>query len=1143
MRDWTETSFIDIAVRDGVREAMLEGKAVLVADRDTGDVRFANGTGAALFDLDVVGIQPEPEGPAPVAIRQLRGVLVSLGAEPRNALVRISDGLASRLVQADVAPLDLPFLAGRHALVTLALAAEGPLSSMLDGLEEEATGAAILDAAGRVLASGPQFAGMDIPDHLRQALAAETRNEDDRLVKRIVTAPSGPVAAGVGRLSDLPERYLLLVVALAEGAAGERDDSGDHAAGTAMRHSDTLVPGSADEAPNGTAGIDSPLTDDRGLTGESTGLADEPDAADDTEELIEAGVVEPEVPFAGADLSSGPIRFVWKTDSDGMFVDVSPEFARAVGPNAADIIGRTFDDVARVFDMDGDGEISAALRRRDTWSGKSVLWPVQGTDLRVPVDLAALPYYNRERAFEGYRGFGIARMADAVVDPAETGLILAGPGPSARTSPALSDMPEDDTETHGMTVEPDVADMPDEPEAQTGPAPLADEPPVFASARITPLRRESDRVVPFGRRTTGVPPLSESEADAFRRIGSALGAEPDGTDDADAGLPETGEDVPATWTEAGDGPEEDFTGHHSGQGHAEDDDAVQGLHEDLSDPGDPSGDDLADLAALDGAGPPDEAARDDIFGIERDVEPRDLIEVATRDDDGATPALRHALAPAALDSLPLPILIVRGEQPVYANAAFHAMSGDSDLEALADRGLDALFDGPALEASGAADTAEASLVTLTDAFGEPITARVHLQRVPFEDGNALMFAFEPRAAELPGVPVAPAAGVVEAEATTTGVPDADARVAELAAILDSATDGVVVLSEDGTIRSLNGSASALFGYASEEIVGKSFSYLFAHESQRAAMDYLHGLSNNGVASVLNEGREVLGRERRGGFLPLFMTLGRLPASKGFCAVMRDITAWKQTEQALMDARRQAESASNTKSEFLAKISHEIRTPLNAIIGFSELMTDERFGPVGNQRYREYLTDINKSGRLVLELVNDLLDISKIEAGKQELEFESVPLNDTIAETIAMVQPQANRNQLIVRSNLETNVPPVVADLRSIKQIVLNLLSNAIRFTHPGGQVIVSTSYMANGSVVLRVRDTGIGMNDKELQSAMQPFQQVSPAVSRRNDGTGLGLPLTKALVEANRAEFSIQSEPGQGTRVDIVFPPARVLAS
>src|SRR5690606_22954149 len=186
----------------------------------------------------------------------------------------------------------------------------------------------------------------------------------------------------------------------------------------------------------------------------------------------------------------------------------------------------------------------------------------------------------------------------------------------------------------------------------------------------------------------------------------------------------------------------------------------------------------------------------------------------------------------------------------------------------------------------------------------------------------------------------------------------------------------------------------------EEIAGRPFETLFAMESQRAARDYLAGLSENGVASVLNDGREVIGREAQGRFIPLFMTMGRLPGAGGYCAVMRDITQWKRAEEQLTQARSQAERASSQKTDFLARVSHEIRTPLNAIIGFSELMIDERFGPVSNERYRGYLRDINKSGNHVLDLVNDLLDISKIEAGEQEMSYEAVSLNDTLGEAVA-----------------------------------------------------------------------------------------------------------------------------------------------
>src|SRR5690606_28718766 len=226
----------------------------------------------------------------------------------------------------------------------------------------------------------------------------------------------------------------------------------------------------------------------------------------------------------------------------------------------------------------------------------------------------------------------------------------------------------------------------------------------------------------------------------------------------------------------------------------------------------------------------------------------------------------------------------------------------------------------------------------------------------------------------------------------------------------------------------------------EEIAGRPFETLFAMESQRAARDYLTGLAENGVASVLNDGREVIGREAQGRFIPLFMTIGRLPGDNGFCAVLRDISQWKRAEEELTQARTQAERASSQMTEFLARVSHEIRTPLNAIIGFSELMMDEKFGPIGSDRYRDYLRDINRSGNHVLDLVNDLLDISKIEAGEQEMDYQAVSLNDALAESVAMMQPQANRERVIIRSSLASNLPEVVADLRSVRQIALNLLS-------------------------------------------------------------------------------------------------------
>jgi PAS domain S-box-containing protein len=373
-----------------------------------------------------------------------------------------------------------------------------------------------------------------------------------------------------------------------------------------------------------------------------------------------------------------------------------------------------------------------------------------------------------------------------------------------------------------------------------------------------------------------------------------------------------------------------------------------------------------------------------------------------------------------------------------------------------------------------------------------------------------------------------------------GMHDAKAELRELRSILDTVTDGVVMLDRDGHVISVNRSAETLFGYQSRELAGLPISGLFAPESQRIAFDYLESV---GAGHPPDEGREVIGRLRKGGLVPLFMTMGRInDGTDKTVVVFRDITAWKKVEADLINAKRQAERASSAKSEFLAKVSHEIRTPLNAIIGFSEVMMEERFGPIDNERYKQYLKDIHTSGGHLVSLLNDLLDLSKIEAGKLELNFASVDLNELTQQCVALMQPQANRERVIIRTALSPALQPVVADARSIRQIVLNLLSNSIKFTGAGGQIIVSTAANDLGEAVLRVRDTGVGMSEKEIAIALEPFRQLATSARWGSGGTGLGLPLTKALVEANRATFSIKSAVNAGTLVEVAFPGARLAA-
>jgi signal transduction histidine kinase len=241
---------------------------------------------------------------------------------------------------------------------------------------------------------------------------------------------------------------------------------------------------------------------------------------------------------------------------------------------------------------------------------------------------------------------------------------------------------------------------------------------------------------------------------------------------------------------------------------------------------------------------------------------------------------------------------------------------------------------------------------------------------------------------------------------------------------------------------------------------------------------------------------------------------------------------------LTELRARSRQLAAGQLDFLAKVSHEVRTPLNSIIGFAELMLHERFGPIGNTRYKGYAEDIHQSGLYALSLLNDLLDISKIEAGKFELDFTSVDVAEVVESCVDSLQPLAKRTRIVLRTSFADDLPLVLADPRRLRQILLNLLTNAIKFTREGGQVIVSGT-MVGRELRLRVHDSGVGMSEDDITYAMQPFHQLDTS-PRHQSGTGLGLPLTKALTDAIRARLEIKSEPGVGTSADIIFPKERI---
>ncbi|MBI3451761.1 MAG: PAS-domain containing protein [Rhodospirillales bacterium] len=263
---------------------------------------------------------------------------------------------------------------------------------------------------------------------------------------------------------------------------------------------------------------------------------------------------------------------------------------------------------------------------------------------------------------------------------------------------------------------------------------------------------------------------------------------------------------------------------------------------------------------------------------------------------------------------------------------------------------------------------------------------------------------------------------------------------------------------------------------------------------------------------------------------------------GSVATHTDVTERENTAEALRSAKEVAELADRAKSEFLANMSHELRTPLNAIIGFSEIMCSELYGKLGDPRYAEYVRDIRDSGGHLLELINDILDLSKIEAGKSTLHEEDVDIARLLTVSTRLVRDRARIAGVGMETELAADLPAVRADEIKLKQIVLNLLSNAIKFSPSGGRITIHAGIEPSGKLEIAITDTGVGMRAEDIPIAMMPFRQVDSSLARRHEGTGLGLPLAKGLVEMHDGELAIESTPGRGTTVTIRLPAHRVRA-
>ena len=862
-----------------------------------------------------------------------------------------------------------------------------------------------------------------------------------------------------------------------------------------------------------------------------------------------------EKPPHAASPPSPNARFLWTLDEEGRFGAPHPLLVAAVGTNAPER-GESLEAFFRRVAMHGGDELARVVGEQETFSRVTLEWPLSGLDRRRLIALSSAPMFGRQREFLGYRGFGVlGEEIDAVAMPKDNlSAELAAEDRSAL--PAVFEPEPQAPESAARPVE----SSPEFARTNGSVAPSFLDADGIGAARTKSF--EPERPWPTSEpepevqspENVGEPVarnLELSPADATNALPPEASFEAGGPKPASALTKVTNSDAPEVETAQPSPPERTAAIYVLRHPSAASSNivpirpgALNSLAREIA-PSFPAEsvelsrserDAFREIArALVGRAPAwrddssdERAGADTRREVQNDTSAEELTD--RRGDAGAARGADgdevRRNAGAVLDRLPVGALVARDGQALYANRTLLELIGYRDFaEFQAANALSMMFRD---RDPRAMTTEDVGPVAIVRADGQILSVDGHAQVIAWDGAPATLIALR-RSLE---AELRARLRVAESEAAIPG----GLASSDLQTMLDRASDGAVTLDLAGRILSLNEPAERLFGYQQNEIAGESLLMLLAPQSHPEATARLKSLSQGGEAEGVFRPLQVVGRDRAGVSIPLALTLARIGPSEApqFCALVRDLSRERDTERRLIAAREAAEAASAAKTDFLAQVSHEIRTPLHAILGFSEVMLEERFGPVGNERYKDYIKDIHASGCHVISLADDLLDLSKIEAGKLELAFASVDANSVIRECVSLMQPQAARERVIMRVSLHDRLPRVMVDERSLKQIMLNLMSNAVKFNEPGGQVIVSTAVDASGQAVIRVRDTGVGMNENEVGLALTPFSQVGKGAAK--GGAGLGLPLTKALVEANKAEFSIKSRREQGTLIEIAFP-------
>ncbi|WP_068311975.1 PAS domain-containing sensor histidine kinase [Polycladidibacter hongkongensis] len=776
-----------------------------------------------------------------------------------------------------------------------------------------------------------------------------------------------------------------------------------------------------------------------------------------------------------------PVRFTWHTDATGALLRVSDEFYELLGPQSHLILGKTWPELGALLQLKLPSNALDALQRNEGFSGVTLNWPACHSHMRVPLDVSVHPVED-EGEFLGFAGFGVIRSVDAFVaaDYVDPLICVADALPTAakvkETTKATAQTPDSEQELE-----------------EEGAGLLS---PDMRSASVSGAGADYDLDI-----------SEELSEQVFKDAGH----------DTKPAEPTENRTRPPSPVAVDTSDKENFS---------------------------------TLIARLPDA-PQRNAPRD---------RPKSLAELTSSIvqlvDRGAVPQKPSpSIAHPTPQGEPTPPDVTAVEQKDYdEHSAGVTQSGEVGLLELDDDRLSKPERDAFAKIARALSEEDG---TLLSNLTEPKKKKKKGKKKDKEEATAApLLVSNEKKRETEGTDqsdtdnLAPAKDAAAPDSPKTvpageATPTHESELRQLQATLDMIADALVWLDAQGRVMNINRQAEKLFECANEDLQGQIFSYLFAEQDKQAVEGLFEGQSGIGVPSVQREALFVDALADSGTAIPVRAQLIKLPDGDleerpSSCLLLQD---WRQVHantHLLKTRLATSTQESARKSAYLAEVCHEIRTPMNAIVGFAELLTGPESQRLSKEKQEDYLADILNSSRYVLSLVCDLLDLERIESGKLELHFEAVSLADIAQDCIALMQHQAQLSRVVLRSSIPSALPDVVADPRCIKQILLNLLSNSLKFTPAGGQIICSVGYGADGNLTYSQRDTGIGMNAEALELALQPFKQLEPSAS--GEGSGLGLPLTKALIEANRAEFSIESQESEGTLVRMIFPTQRVLA-